>query len=124
MSSAHDEAALSCALVCVKTGVVLASSEASLDPRLEVLAATATELLQVDSSIDFAALLAELEPRGGSGRGSFQELVLISTAQVHVVARSRTRPEATLVASAEHTRALGLLLSTVRARLAQLEVSP
>jgi hypothetical protein len=121
MTSALGDAVVSCALVCCKTGVVLASSEAGLDPRLELLAATATELLQVDSSIDFASLFAELEPRGGTA--NFQELVVISPARVHVLSRPRTRPDAALVATIEHTQKLGLLLSTVRARLAQLEAS-
>lgn len=120
MTSAQDDG-VSCALVCVKTGVVLASSEAGIDPRLEVLAATAEELLQVDSSIDFAALFAELEPGGGTAH--FRELVVISATRVHVLSRSRTRPDATLVATTAHTQKLGLLLSTVRKKVAQLEAS-
>jgi hypothetical protein len=115
-----DDADVSYALVCLKTGVVLESFQAGAAiARLQDLASAAPELFRAS---DFRALFARLGSELKSD--SFQEVVFMSQRCEHVVQRLSKREDVALLAVSVDAKKLGLMLSGVRARMLALEAGP
>jgi hypothetical protein len=120
MATLIDDADISFALVCLKTGVVLESLHAGTPiARMQDLAAAAPELFRSGAGMDLGALFTRL---GSELRiDSFQEIVFMSRRTAHVVQRLTRRPDVALLAVSVDAKKLGLLLAGVRARLSALE---
>ena len=119
---ASDDADITYALVCLKTGVLLDACEAGAAPpsaRLVDLAAAAPELFRAGTSSDFGALFTSLGSEQSAG--TFQEFVFVSAQGAHVVQRLPSHPDTALVALSPEMHKLGIMLSGVRARMLSLE---
>lgn len=116
-----DDADITYALVCLKTGVLLGTPADGSCPsaRLSDLADAAPELFRAGTHTDFGALFAPLGSE--QSKGPFQEIVFVSANNVHVAQRLLRRPDVALVALSSEIHKLGLMLSGVRARLLELE---
>jgi hypothetical protein len=116
-----DDADITYALVCLKTGALLRTPADGPRPsvRLIDLAAAARELFRAGAHTDFGALFAPLGSE--QSKGPFQEIVFMSAHKVHVAQRLLGRPDVALVALSSELHKLGLMLSGVRARLLELE---
>jgi hypothetical protein len=112
-------AGLVSALADLRLGTLLsepAGEEA--DACLENLAAAAPELFateRVSWELVFGRLQLEAAQRG------YHDVVLVSDRHVYIVLRSGRDPDVALVGVAPHTRNVGLVLSTARERLQQVE---
>lgn len=115
-----DDASIVVALVCLKTGVVLADLKV-LHAResYERLAEAVPELFGTSLRSDLGATFARL---GSDRRGeTFHEMVFMSARSAHVVQRLRGRPDQAVIAVGSTADQLGLMLSCVRARALSLE---
>jgi hypothetical protein len=122
MATLVDDADISYALVCLKTGVVLDALRGGAPiARMQDLAAAAPELFRSGAPADLGALFARLGSDLQSD--SFHEIVFMSQRTAHVVQRLRERPDVALLAVSMDTKKLGLMLSGVRARLLELGAS-
>lgn len=122
MGTMIDDADVSFALVCLKTGAVLEALNASArGARLTDLAAASPELFRSGVDMDLGSLLARL---GADLKDeSFHEIVFMSRRTAHVVQRLLRRPDVALLAVSTDTDKLGLMLASVRARVAALEAA-
>lgn len=104
----------------MRSGAVLSTiNEGAGGPQLVELAATLPEIFGTAEGdcLERAALLLGAEP----GSADFAEVLLLSTSQVHVIQPLRGRVEQALLATAPAGSSVGLILSQVHARAAELE---
>lgn len=119
-STLVEDADISYALVCLKTGAMLESLDpAAPTARMQDLASATPELFQAGAPADFGAFFTRLGSE--QKRTSFQEIVFMSAQNAHVVQRLSHRPDVALVAVSVDAKKLGLMLSGVRARMLRLE---
>lgn len=113
--SSDGQGSVFCGCACLRTGALTSATSKDQAPQLEDLAAAAQELLGTG---DYT-LLSELFTRHGSDRSDtqFADVVILSGRGSYVVKRSSDEPERALVAVSTTSGRLGLVLSTVRARL-------
>ncbi|MGC4092769.1 MAG: hypothetical protein QM756_33780 [Polyangiaceae bacterium] len=106
------------AVACLRTGIVLellGPGDQMLDA--EQLAAILPQLFNAPAT-DWGAIFSRLGAEAGD---AFQDIVLVTDARVHVVQRLREPAETALIAVAEGTTNVGLVLSSVRAKVAEIE---
>jgi hypothetical protein len=118
VSSPLSPPTLRYALICLRTGKLLRSLDDDLpQPRLDGLADHALELFSAE--LDWPALFTRLgSPTSGEG---FRELVLVSAGHVYVIERLSTQPDVALAAVGLAGEGLGLVLSGVHGKLAELD---
>ena len=111
---------LVCAAASMRTGALLDESLGKLAyERLEGLAATLPDLF---GSLDPTCLDRISERLGGQpGDMTFNEILLLSDKSLHVIQPLPGRPGVALVAECPATTSIGLALSAIRTRVAELE---
>lgn len=116
-------AELACAVASMRSGALLQSTELEDIPaHLEELAAILPEIF---GTVETGCLERVASRLGAeTGREVFAEVLLLSESSVHVIQPLLARPGEALLASAPATRAVGLVLSQVHARAAELEREP
>jgi hypothetical protein len=98
--------------------VLKALDEEPASPRLGGLSAHAPELFG-EAVVDWPALFTRLgSPAPGEG---FRELVLVSAGHVYVIERLEKQPHVALAAVGLAGEGLGLVLSSVHGKLAELD---
>jgi hypothetical protein len=122
MAAPLDDPEIRYALVSLKTGTAVGSSEVLESARLQDLCAAAPELFRAGAASELTALLARLS--GETACQGVHEIVFMSQRAVHVVQRVACKPDLALVAVCEDGKKLGLMLSGVHARALQLEAQP
>ncbi len=106
-------------VAAVRTGTVLhASAEEPAASLLNELAATLPEVFGSLESGCLQRIASALDPDGDSE--TFSEVLLLSASHVHVMHPLPERPEEVLLANAPAGRSVGLVLSQVHARAAEL----
>jgi hypothetical protein len=96
------------------------SLEGAPRERLESLAMTVPDLC---ANHDSSTLERFWEQVGSEGRASaFNEIVLLSPEYVHVIQPLTKRPSLVLLVIGSAQMSIGLILSAVRAKVAELEV--
>ena len=116
-------ALLHCVRASLRRGVLLPGErQAETPPELEELAAT---LPEVFGTAD-AGCLERIAQRLGAeeGGGSFAEVLFLSDSRVHVIQPLERREGEALLAVSPSGRSVGLVLSQVHARAAELEEEP
>jgi hypothetical protein len=111
---------LVCASASLRTGGLLDETlSAGARARLESLAATLPDLF---GTLDPTCLDRLAERLGGKpGDTTFDEILLLSDKSLHVIQPLRARPGVALVAECPASASIGLVLSAIRARVAELE---
>jgi hypothetical protein len=108
------------ALASTQTGVVDESTSAGpATERIEGLAAILPEVFGTVAGLRLERLWERVG--GEAGRESFQEIVIASKEHVHVIEPLAKRPGVALVMVTSQSSSLGLVLSTVHAKLAEFE---
>ena len=107
-------------LASLRTGVLDESTiSGPHHDRLESLAATLPELFDAGSAPRLAHLWERLG--GEAGRKVFREIVIASRDHVHVLEPLAKRPDKALVMVTFESSGLGIVLSTVHSKIAELE---
>ena len=107
------------ALACLRTGIVLELFSANgQDLDAEHLAAILPQLFGSAAGADFRAIFERLGADGGT---AFQDIVLTGDNSVHVVQRLSTPADTALIGVAGGTSNVGLVVSLVRKKAAELE---
>jgi len=120
LSGTRVRADYSHALASVSTGEIVEGSTAGPSiARLEALASTLPALFGDEEGPPLARLREHLG--GEVGRRSVQEIVIISKEHVHVIEPLPKNPGLSLLMVTGATRSLGLVLSTVHAKLSEFE---
>ncbi|HYP88078.1 MAG TPA: hypothetical protein VEQ59_07985 [Polyangiaceae bacterium] len=103
----------------MRTGAVLHSGEdQALPEQLTELAATLPEIF---GAVEIGCLERIASKLGAEpGSDMFAEVLLLSESRVHVIHPLSNRADEALLASAPASRSIGLLLSQVHARAAEL----
>jgi hypothetical protein len=114
------EQAISCALVCLRTGCVLEMLGGACVPRVTELANAAAALL--GEPVPDALVTAFVRLGSEREEPSFPELSFVSAAGAHVL--QRLRQDLALVAVSDDPENLGAVLSAARARRSALEGAP
>ncbi len=109
---------LSYALVCLRSGLVIADLGGDLSGEFDEIAAASPELFGTACSGAWESLLARF---GQSEVGRFRELVLVSAGHVRVVERLEGRPDVALVALARGMSNVGYVLSALRQKKLELK---
>ena len=120
-TAADDDADISYALVCLKTGAVLGTDSRQHAGLLEDLAAASPELFMAGRRAELTAIFTRLGSQ--QTEQSFQEIVLVSRQCAHVVQRLPGRHDTALLAVCRDIRKLALVRACVRAR-AEREATP
>jgi hypothetical protein len=108
------------ALASMRSGTIEASTSAGpATERLEGLAAILPEVFGTVAALRLERLWERIG--GEPGRHSFQEIVIASREHVHVIEPLAKRPGVALVMVTSQSSSLGLVLSTVHAKLAEFE---
>ncbi|RYZ07772.1 MAG: hypothetical protein EOO73_10595 [Myxococcales bacterium] len=114
---------LDCVVASTRTGVVLHDLNGdSPSAILQDLAATLPEILSSLEGGSLERVGALLDPECPTE--GFSEVLLLSTSYVHVIHPLAGRPSEALLANAPAGRSVGLVLSQVHARTAELEREP
>ncbi|MDF3068858.1 MAG: hypothetical protein K0R38_4459 [Polyangiaceae bacterium] len=114
---------LHCVVASIRRGLVLQEpSDDALSPMMHELAATLPEMLGSPESGSIERVAALMDPEARSE--GFTEVLLLSQSHIHVVKPLPTRSGEALLASAPAGRSVGLVLSQVHARAAELESEP
>lgn len=107
------------ALACLRTGVVLELfGEADGELDVDALAAVLPQLFGSVSAADWSALFERL---GAGDESGGNDVILLGENAVHVVQRLARPPDTALVAVASGTTNVGLVMSLVRKKAAELE---
>jgi len=111
---------LVCAPASLKTGALLDQNlPERARERLEGLAATLPDLF---GTLDPTCLDRIAERLGGEpGDATFREILLLSDKSLHVIQPLAGQPGVALVAECPATSSIGLVLSAIRARIADME---
>lgn len=114
-------ALLSCALASMRRGLVV-ERDADAPPELEELAATLPEVFGTADP----ACLERIAARLGADEqgGNFAEVLFLSETRLHVIQPLARREGQALLAVSPSGRSVGLVLSQVHARAAELEEEP
>lgn len=106
-------------LACLRTGILLELYGADGDAlAAEMLAASVPRLFESAQMPDWNTIFERL---GGSAASGFQDLLLVTDDTVHFVQRLQSPLDTALVAVAEGTTNVGLVLASVRKKAAELE---
>lgn len=110
---------VTCALVCLKTGLVLRflSDDSALASSMVDVANASPELFGVAHDADWLSLFARF---GSEGSKEFREIVLVSPEHVRVMERLPHETDVVLVAVASGVDNVGFVLSAVRRRMLEL----
>ncbi|HET9932470.1 MAG TPA: hypothetical protein VFQ35_17330 [Polyangiaceae bacterium] len=107
------------ALACLRTGIVLDLFGANgQEVEAGQFAAILPELFGASPSADWAAIFERLGAEDGPG---FQDIVLLGDDAVHVVQRLVAPAGTALIGVASGTNNVGLVVSLVRKKAAELE---
>ncbi|HVY30824.1 MAG TPA: hypothetical protein VHB79_29900 [Polyangiaceae bacterium] len=111
---------LRCAVASMRHGLLLPEhAESDAAPELEELAATLPEVFGTADPGCLERVAARLGAEQGGG--NFSQVLFLSDSRVHVIQALERRAGEALVAVSPSGRSVGLVLSQVQARAAELE---